>query len=77
MKAPEKSPSLSVVVQGMRRAARGRYSAIKYRYCTVFVRLSLGEPPEDGDVRDLPPNIWSKMANYIEQLRERKIRNGM
>jgi len=47
------------------------------RYTSLFVRLEEGTPPKKGADRQELETGYAKMANYIQQMRQRRIRLGL
>lgn len=64
----------AVTIKGIRRHARGRLGIIHYRYCHYFVRLVEGPPPEHYYDPPLTPS--QKLEEFIQELRERRVKYG-
>ncbi|KAF9801840.1 hypothetical protein SFRURICE_009693 [Spodoptera frugiperda] len=64
-----------MVVKGIRRHARGRMGQVRYQFSHYFVRLEEGKPPADYYKRN-PQTPQQQLANWLEQMRKRKIINS-
>jgi len=67
----------SMVIKGLRRHARGRYGIVHYKYCNLYIHLEEGLPPApDAIYQERVPDGWQKMTNYVQNMRDRKIKLG-
>jgi len=64
-----------LVIKGLRKHARMRFGTVRYFYCHLMIKLTEGQPPkyyyrpeEDGN---------DKLRGYFDQLRSRKIEQGL
>ncbi|VDP13420.1 unnamed protein product [Soboliphyme baturini] len=65
-----------LIIKGLRRHRGERWGIVKYRYCNVFVRLQEGSPPEKFK-RFGPYNGWKKLEECVDNLRKRRIVEGL
>ncbi|XP_057665289.1 39S ribosomal protein L22, mitochondrial [Diorhabda carinulata] len=63
------------VIKGLRRHARHRVGKVEYFHCHYFVKLEEGKPPEHFPTSPKKPP--EQLADWLEQMRKRKIINSL
>ena len=64
-------------MKGMRRRGRGGLDKIRYRYSNYYLRLEEGQPPEDYYCKEAQWTGPQMYANWMKEIRSRKISNSL
>lgn len=62
-----------LVFKGVRRHARMRMGLMRYFHCHYYVRLEEGPPPKYFYVENAPKTTKSMLAEWVDQMRNRRI----